>query len=186
MNCHKWDHPLRPVGESECIGSCEQTNKKSWRNNRVAAAGTTAGCEASGKKCLHVDSRMGFQSGVLRYCIWVFCPIWSNINLSACTYKLEEGGNDLETGCPGVAGTITDSERGSVYNHSGQYVFSPSLATNLFCLACVGKNPTLYLPTSSPLKTQPSVFSAAGPWPSPCLKLLNPVSKCTMGRRGGG
>lgn len=124
---------------------------------------------------------MQFQRGMLYYWIWVFCPIWSNISLSACKHKVEEGGNYLKNMSPGIVETIADSERGSAYSHSGQYPFSSSLATRLFCPACVGKNPPRICIWSSSLKTQTYLFSTVHPWSCPCLKLLNPVSKHTVG-----
>lgn len=49
----------------------------------------------------------------------------------------------------------------------------------------VGKSPSRICKWSSPLKTRTPVFSAVHPRSSPCLKLLNPVSKCTVGRARG-
>lgn len=118
--------------------------------------------------------------------VWLFCPIWSNISLSACEYKVEERGNYLKNMSPGIVETIAGSERGSVYNRSARYPFSPSVATRLFCPARVGKSPPHICKWPSPLKTQTSVFSAVHPQSSPCLKLLNPVSKRTVGRERGG
>jgi len=72
-------------------------------------------------------------------------PIWSNINLPAYEYEVEEEGSYPQNMSPGIIETIARSERGSVYSHYGHYPFSPSLATRLFCPAHVGKKPTPYL-----------------------------------------
>lgn len=126
-------------------------------------------------------AEMLFQRGILCYWIWVFHPIRSNISLSADKYKVEEGGNYVKN-MSGVIETVADLERRPVYNHSGQHPFSPSLATKLFCPVHVGKKPIPYLQMVLSFKTQTSVFSIVHPRSPPCLKLLNPVSKCTLGR----
>lgn len=88
-----------------------------------------------------------FHRGMLRYWIWVFHPIWSNISLSANKYEVQEGGNYLRNMSCGIIETIADSD------HSGQHLFSPSLATKLFRPVHVRKKtPFRICKWSSPLK----------------------------------
>lgn len=150
----------------------KQTNKESYRNDSVTAPGTTASWEASQKGAVSQGDvtllDLGLSPHLEQYQL-VSQQIWST------------GRREL-------------SQKYVLWHYRDYCRLRPLWPTSVFSFIgnkavpsspCKKKNPIPYLQMVLSFKTRTSVFSTVHPLSPPCLKLLNPVSKCTLGRVRG-